>query len=64
MDKVWTVWIANDEMETLLVGIATSAEKAYKMRARIIEELEDGYEVMVCEKKTDILEINDSEIQF
>ena len=28
MSKVWTVWTANDDMETLLVAIATSEEKA------------------------------------
>ena len=64
MSKVWTVWSANDDMETLLVGIATSEEKAYEMRGRLEEEFEDAFEYQVCCIETDKITINDTDIRF
>ena len=64
MSKVWTVWSANDDMETLLVGIATSEEKAYEMRGRLEEEFEDTFEYQVCCIETDKLIIDDKYIRF
>ena len=64
MSKVWTVWTANDDMETLLVGIATSEEKAYEMRGRLEEEFEDAFEYQVCCMETDKITINDTDIGF
>ena len=64
MSKVWTVWSVNDDMETLLVGIATSEEKAYKMRGRLEEEFEDAFEYQVCCIETDKLIIDDKYIRF
>ena len=64
MSKVWTVWTANDDMETLLVGIATSEEKAYEMRGRLEEEFEDAFEYQVCCMETDKITINDTDIRF
>ena len=64
MKEVWTVWIANDELETMLAGIATTEEKAYEMKVKIIEKFGDAFEVIVCEKKIDILDIYDIKIQF
>ena len=64
MSKVWTVWSVNDDMETLLVGIATSEEKAYEMRGRLEEEFEDAFEYQVCCIETDKLIIDDKYIRF
>ena len=64
MSKVWTVWTVNDDMETLLVGIATSEEKAYEMRGRLEEEFEDAFEYQVCCMETDKITINDTDIRF
>lgn len=64
MKEVWTVWTANDEMETLLVGIATNEKKAYKMRATLEEKFDNAYEILVCKTETDKLNINDANIQF
>jgi hypothetical protein len=64
MDKVWTVWIANDDMNTLLVGVATTEKKAYEMRGRLEEEFEDTWECQVCCMDIDKLNINNREITF
>ena len=64
MSKVWTVWSANEDMETLLVGIATSEEKACEMRGKLEEEFEDAFEYQVCCMETDKLNINDVDIRF
>ena len=64
MSKVWTIWSANDDMETLLVGIATSEEKAYEMRGKLEEEFEDAFEYQVCCMETDKITINDTDIRF
>ena len=64
MSRVWTVWTANDDMETLLVGIATSEEKAYEMRGMLEEEFEDAFEYQVCCMETDKMTINDTDIRF
>ena len=64
MSKVWTVWSANDDMETLLVGIATTEEKAHKMRGKLEEEFEDAFEYQVCCMETDKITINDTDIRF
>ena len=64
VNNVWTVWIANDEMETLLVCIATTEKKAYEMRERIEEKCGDGYECQVCKMETDKLKIDDFDFLF
>ena len=64
MNKVWTVWSANDEMETLLVGIATTEEKAYEMKSKLEEEFEDAFEYQVCCVEINKLIINDKNIKF
>ena len=64
MSKVWTVWSANDDVETLLVGIATSEEKAYEMIGKLEEEFEDVFEYQVYCMETDKITINDTDIRF
>ena len=64
MSKVWTVWSANDDVETLLIGIATSEEKAYEMIGKLEEEFEDAFEYQVCCMETDKLIIDDKDIRF
>lgn len=64
MSKVWTVWSANEDMETLLAGIATEEKKAYEMRGKLEEEFGDAFEYQVCCIETDKLNINDIDISF
>lgn len=64
MNKLWTVWVANDDMDTLLVGIATTEKKAYEMRGKIEEKFEDAFEVQICEMEVDKLTQDDEEIYF
>lgn len=64
MKEVWTVWTANDDMETLLVGIATNEKKAYEMREKLEKELANAHEIQVCKMETDRLDINDTVVQF
>ena len=64
MNDLWTVWSTNDDMEPLLVGIATSEEKAYKMREKIKEEFEDAFEVQVCKMPVNTLTIDEKAIHF
>ena len=62
MNKVWTVWSKSDDMESLLVGIATTKEKAYKMTEKLYEVFEDSFEYVICSMEMDKLNINDEEI--
>lgn len=64
MNKIWTVWSVNDDMDTMLVGVATTEEKAHEMRGRLEEEFEDAFEYQVCCTETDTLVIDDKEIKF
>ena len=64
MNKVWTVWTANDDMETLLVGIATTEEKAYKMKGKLEEQFEDAFEYQICCMETDKLIIDNKDVKF
>ena len=64
MNKVWTVWTVNDDMETLLVGIATTEEKAYKMKGKLEEQFEDAFEYQICCMETDKLIIDNKDVKF
>ena len=62
MNKVWTVWSANDDMEMMLVGIATTEEKAHRMEEELCKVFEDSFEYVICSMEMDKLNINDEEI--
>lgn len=64
MDKVWTVWIDNEDINTMLVGIATTKEKGYKMADKLKEQYGGDYEYMVFEKNVDSLCIYDNRFNF
>ena len=64
MNKVYTVWSKSDDTESLLLGIATTKEKAYKMTEKLYEVLGDSFEYVIYDMKMDKLNINDEEITF
>lgn len=64
MNKVYTVWIGNDYEEPLLIGVATTKDKANQMAIKMCEVFEDNYEYSICCMNTNTLTINDEDIKF
>lgn len=64
MNKVWTVWASNDETEPLLIGIATTKDKANQMVSKMCGIFEDNYEYHIYCMNTNTLTINDEEVEF
>ena len=65
MNKVYLIWLSNDDIEPMVVGIATNKEKANAMRNKLastdVFEFND-YEIV--ETKSDTVIINNIEYKF
>ena len=64
MKEVYGIWCKNDDMDALLVGIATSEKKANDMIFALKKEFEDKLEYTVVKEKLDTLCINNKEVVF
>lgn len=64
MNTVYTIWSKSEDMESILLGIATTKEKAYKMIEKLYEVFEDAFEYVIYDIEMDKLGINDEEIAF
>lgn len=64
MNKIYLVRSYNDDCGELIVGYATTEEKANKMVEKLVSVFEDAFEYEVIPVKTDMLCINDEEINF
>ena len=65
MNKVYLIWLSNDDIEPMVVGIATNEEKANAMRDKLAST--DGFEFNDCEiveMKSDTVIIDDVEYKF
>ena len=60
MNKVWTVWIAEDYIAPRLVGVATTVEIACEMREKVAEVFKDSftYKCKICCMDVDKLNID------
>ena len=64
MNKVYTVWSKSDDTESLLLGIATTKEKAYEMTEKLCKVIGDSFEYVIYDMEMDKLNINNEEIIF
>ena len=64
MRVVYSIWCKNDDMDDLLIGIATSEGKANEMIAAMEKEFEDTFNYSIVKEKLDTLCINNKEIMF
>ena len=64
MSKIYLVRSYNDDYGELIVGYATTEEKANKIVEKLISVFEDSFEYEVIPAKTDLIFINDKEISF
>ena len=65
MDTVYLIWLLNDDIEPMVVGVATDKEKADAMRDKLAST--DGFEFNdyeIVEMKSDTVIINDVEYGF
>ena len=65
MNKVYLIWLSNDDIEPMVVGIATNEEKANAMRDKLAST--DGFEFNdyeIVEMKSDTVIIDDVEYKF
>ena len=70
MKEVYLLWLLNDDIDPLLIGVATTEDKALAMKKHSIaawgyENEEDcDYEYEIVKFKLDTLIIDDKEIKF
>lgn len=64
MSKIYLVRSYNDDCGELIVGYATTKEKANKMVEKLVSVFEDAFEYEVIPAETDMLCIDDKEINF
>lgn len=64
MSKIYLVRSYNDDCGELIVGYATTEEKANKMVEKLVSVFEDSFEYEVIPAETDMLFIDDEEINF
>lgn len=65
MDTVYLIWLLNDDIEPMVVGIATNKEKANAMRNKLAST--DGFEFNdyeIVEMKSNTVIINDIKYKF
>ncbi len=65
MNKVYLIWLSNDDIEPMVVGIATNKEKANAMRDKLAST--DGFEFNdyeIVEMKSDTVIIDNIEYKF
>ena len=65
MNKVYLIWLSNDDIEPMVVGIATNEEKANAMRDKLAST--DGFEFNdyeIVEMKSDTVILDDVEYKF
>lgn len=65
MNKVYLIWLSNDDIEPVVVGIATNKEKANAMRNKLAST--DGFKFNyyeIVEMKSDIVIIDGVEYKF
>ena len=64
MNKIYLVRSYNENCGELIVGYATTEEKANNMVEKLISVFEDSFEYEVIPAETDMLFVNDKEINF
>lgn len=64
MNKIYLVRSYNENCGELIVGHATTEEKANNMVEKLISVFEDSFEYEVIPAETDMLFVNDKEINF
>lgn len=64
MNKIYLIRSYNDDCGELIVGYATTLVKANKMVEKLEEIFEDSFEYTIVPTKTDVLIINDEDINF
>ena len=65
MNKVYLIWMSNDDIEPMVVGVATNKEKANTMRDKLAST--DGFEFNdyeIVETKSDTVIIDNIEYKF
>ena len=65
MNKVYLIWLSNDDFEPMVVGIATNKEKANAMRDKLAST--DGFKFNyyeIVEMKSDAVIIDNIEYKF
>ena len=65
MNKVYLIWLSNDDIEPMVVGIATNKEKADAMRDKLAST--DGFEFndyKIVKMKSDAVIIDNIEYKF
>lgn len=63
-NKIYLVRSYNDNCGELIVGYATTPEKANKMIEQLELIFEDSFEYTIVPTKTDVLIIDDEDINF
>lgn len=64
MNRIYLVRSYNDDCGELIVGYATTPEKANKMIEKLEKIFEDNFEYTIVPVKTNVLIIDDEEINF
>ncbi len=62
--KIYLVWIGNDEMDDMLVGVADTREQANQMRAKLESVFEDAYEYHIQPWITNQVTIDDIQYRY
>ena len=61
---IYLLWLVNDDIEPMLVGIADTMEQAKKMRAKVMEEMEDVFNCDIQTWKRNTVIIDDVDYTF
>ena len=64
MKNIYLVWMMNDDTESILIGVATTEEKANKMIEKSKEIFEDDFEYNVQPWEEDVIIIDDVKHEF
>ena len=64
MNKIYLIRSYNDDCGELIVGYATTLIKANKMVEKLEDIFKDSFEYTIIPTKTDVLIIDDEDINF
>lgn len=64
MNKIYLVKGWREDCEELIFGYATTEEKAIRMVGKLASIFEDAFEYEIIPAETDMIFINDEEINF
>ena len=64
MNNIYLVWMTNEDIEPMIIGVATTEEKAKKMIEKSKETFEDAFEYNIQPWKEDVITIDDVKHEF